>query len=326
MKWPHGKKAAFTIIDDTDDAEMPQIREVYAHLRAASLRTTKTVWVYPPRDIDYARGDSLAGNPSYVEFIRELIDYGFEIGIHNVGSGDFTRDETIEGLAIFKDLLGIYPATHVNHSYNKDNIYSGDKRFGLPFRPVMKLLYPKYTGFEGDVVGSPFYWGDIHKHHIRWSRSFEVDRLNLMNVVKFPYSDPRLDDCCNGFYPATFCPNQDLFKRAVTKQKVEQLIAEGGAAIVYTHFGYYHERGTLDSCFVEACEMLGTFADDIWFVPVGELLNYMATQNGVQPISLTARLRLEIECILTRIKYRYLVQLDDLHYKKSLGLGHRADG
>jgi len=325
MKWPNGKRAAFAIIDDTDDAELPEISEVYAHLIAAGLRTTKTVWVYPPRDLRYVRGDSLVGSADYTEFVRDLVQRGFEIGIHNVGSGGFTREETIEGIETFEKLLGFYPAIHVNHSYNKENIYSGDKRFGLPFRPVVRKLHSDYTGFEGDMPGSLYFWGDVHKKHIRWSRSLEVDRLNLLRLVNFPYKDRKFSDYCNAFFPSTFCPNQDIFARMVTEENIRKLIDEGGAAIIYTHFGYYHERGTLDEAFVKACDMLALHADDIWFAPVGEILDYLAQQNGIRQISLWARLRLEFECLVTRFKYRYIVPLDDFHYKKSIGMKHRAD-
>jgi hypothetical protein len=326
MKWPNGKRAAFTIIDDTDDAELPAIREVYDHLIRAGIRSTKTVWVHPVRDTKYFRGDTLTGNPDYAAFIRELMDEGFEIGIHNVGSGDFTRAEIKEGLEIFKETLGDYPTIHVNHSYNKDNIYSGEKRFGFPFQAFVRRMHPDYTGFEGDVPTSQHYWGDLHKRHIRYSRSHEVDRLNLLKAVKFPYSDRRVEDCCNAFYPATFCPNQDLFARFVTEENLSKLIKQGGIAIVYTHFGYYHERGGLDPRFVEICDLLRSHAEDLWFAPVSEVLDHMAKENsGVRQIGTLARWKLEIECLVSRFKYRYLVPLDDFHYKKSIGMSHRAD-
>lgn len=326
MKWPNDKRAAFTFIDDTDDSELPNIREVYIHLKRAGVRSTKTIWVYPVRDTQYFRGDTLLGNPDYAAFVRELIYDGFEIGIHNVGSGDFNRAEIAEGLEIFKKTLGEYPAIHVNHSYNKDNIYSGDKRFGFPFQALVRRMHPAYTGFVGDDPSTQHYWGDLHKRHIRYSRSFEVDRLNLLKVVSFPYSDGRVEDCCNAFYPSTFCPNQDLLARILTKESLRKLIHQGGVAIVYTHFGYYHERGGLDPRFIEICDLLESYADDLWFAPVSEVLDHMAKENGgVRQIGTLGRWKLELECLFTRFKYRYFVPLDDFHYKKSVGMTHRAD-
>lgn len=325
MMWPDGKRAAFTIIDDTDDAEMPHIAEVYQHLISAGLRTTKTVWVYPPRDSHLFRGDCLVGNPDYLNFIRDLLERGFEIGLHDVGSGDFTREEIIAGLSIFKDLLGFSPEIHINHSYNKSSIYSGDRRFSFPIKSIVRTMYRGYSGFEGDNERSPHFWGDIHKKYIRWNRSFEIDRLNLLDFIKFPYYDSRFSKYCNAFFPASFCPNQDMFCRLLTSDNIDHLIQTGGAAIIYTHFGYYHERGSLDGRFIKVCELLKARSDQIWFAPLGKILHHMAQQTGIHQIGLLSRLRLELECLVTRIKYRYFVPLDDYHYKKSLGMRHRAD-
>ena len=327
MKWPDGKRAAFTIIDDTDDAELPWIRDVYDHLIRSGIRSTKTVWVYPVRDTQYSRGDALTGSAEYRAFIRDLMEQGFEIGLHNVGSGDFTRAEIIDGIDTFREILGQYPSIHVNHSYNKDNIYSGDKRFSFPFQYLVRHMHPTYTGFEGHEPSSPHFWGDLHKRHIRYSRSLEVDQLNLLKSTRFPYSDPRVDDCCNAFYPSTFSPNPDIFARTVSERNLNTLIREGGVAIVYTHFGYYHQRGELDSRFVEICDLLKSYSDDLWLVPVSEILDHMVKENGgVQHISNLARWKLELQCLVTRFKYRYCVPLDDFHYKKSIGMPHRADG
>jgi hypothetical protein len=326
LTWPDGKRAAFTIIDDTDDAELPQIRDIYDILRSSGLRTTKTVWVYSPRDPKFVRGDSLAGSEEYLAFIRELIEQGFEIGLHNVGSGSFNREETVAGIELFNRLLGFYPNIHVNHSYNKENIYSGDERFGWPFRFFVRNMYLGYSGFEGTNPTSDYFWGDIHKSKIRWSRSLEVDRLNLMGLVPIPYSQSRFNEYANYFYPSTFCPNQDIFNKKITRKSIDRLVAEGGLSIVYSHFGYYHERGKIDKGFVDTCAVLNEFRDDIWFAPLGEILSYLEKKNGIREIGTLQRMRLEAECLYTRVKYRYVVRLDDYHYKKSLGFRHRADG
>ena len=114
--FPNGKKFIFTIIDDTDDAFLQGISQIYDILYQNGLRTTKTVWVYPPRDNPTSKGDSLQ-NPDYLKFVQDLQQKGFEIGLHNVGSGDYKRPEIIEGLEVFKESLGAYPHLHINHSY-----------------------------------------------------------------------------------------------------------------------------------------------------------------------------------------------------------------
>jgi len=323
--WPHGKRAAFTIIDDTDDATLPYIADVYEHLISAGLRTSKTVWVYPVRDDQYFRGDSLSGNPEYLSFIQRLVSLGYEIGLHNVGSGDFTRDEIVVGVELFNTLIGYHPKVHVNHSYNKDNIYGGEKRFSFPFDFIVKLMHRSYTGFEGELTASKYYWGDVHKRYIKYSRSYELDDINLLKLLPFPYTDKRYSDCCNAFYPSVFCANQDLFAHQVNEKNILRLIDEGGCAIIYTHLGYYCERGDVDHRFIEAVDMLKKYSDDLWIAPVSEVLDHMAHTKGVCEISRIRKFYVEMLSLWTRLKYRYIVGLDDYHYKKSIGMKHRAE-
>lgn len=324
IQWPHGKRAAFSIIDDTDDAVMPDIAEVYRYVIEAGMRTTKTVWVHPVRDIALFRGDTITGNADYLEFVRNLIGLGFEIGLHNVGSGDFKRSEIVDGLDMFKQRLGHFPRLHVNHSYNKDNIYGGEKRFSFPFNHIVKFLHPSYTGFEGEIPESEYFWGDIHKDLIKYSRAYEVDSFNLLSLVDFPFADRKYSKYCNYFYPSVFCSNQDLFAHKVTERNVAQLVEEGGCSIVYTHLGYFTERGSVDPRFIGAMEMLKSHSHEIWFAPVGEILDHIASQNGISQIPRLRKLRIELSSLTTRLKYRYIRGLDDFHYKKSIGAQHRA--
>jgi hypothetical protein len=326
MRWPDGKRAAFAIVDDTDDATLPDIANVYSHLLDAGLRITKTVWVYPVRDTQFFRGDSLMGNDSYLAFIRQLAARGFEIGLHNVGSGDFSRREIEAGLEYFRSALGAYPRLHVNHSYNKDNIYGGEKRFSFPFDLLVRLMHRQYRGFEGEIRSSLHFWGDLHKKHIRYSRSYEIDDFNLLRAVSFPYTDARYDEFCNAFYPSVFCSNQDLFARQVTEDNVKRLIDEQGCSIIYTHLGYFCERGGVDKRFVAAVLMLKRHERDLWIAPVGEVLDYMSRVGGQREIGRLAKLRVEAKSLWTRLKYRHVVKLDDYHYKKAIGSVHRAAG
>ena len=84
MIWPDGKKAAFAIIDDTDDAVMPDITRVYDTLINNGVKSTKTVWVYPVRDKHLFKGATLTSDPEYAMFVKNLVSLGFEIGLHNV--------------------------------------------------------------------------------------------------------------------------------------------------------------------------------------------------------------------------------------------------
>lgn len=120
IQWPNNKKFAFTIVDDTDNGTIENTKPVYDFLYEHGITTTKTVWVYPPRDA-YTGGSLL--DDDYLEFILDLQQKGYEIGLHNVGSGKFNRNEIIEGIEIFKEKLGLYPSLHINHASNIDNIY-----------------------------------------------------------------------------------------------------------------------------------------------------------------------------------------------------------
>ena len=90
MNYPQGKKFAFTIIDDTDNDVIINTRPVYDYLTKLGMKTTKTVWVYPSRD--RFKGLSLA-NYRYRQYVNKLRRDGFEIALHGVGSGKFTRNQ-----------------------------------------------------------------------------------------------------------------------------------------------------------------------------------------------------------------------------------------
>jgi hypothetical protein len=48
VEWPNGKRFAFTIVDDTDDATVQKVRPVYDFLLELGIRSTKTVWPFGP--------------------------------------------------------------------------------------------------------------------------------------------------------------------------------------------------------------------------------------------------------------------------------------
>ena len=59
INFPKNKSFAFTIIDDTDDAFLENIKPIYDFLNEYNIFITKTIWVYPPRDSRYSKGDCL---------------------------------------------------------------------------------------------------------------------------------------------------------------------------------------------------------------------------------------------------------------------------
>lgn len=310
----------FSIVDDTDDATLENIKPVYDFLYSQGILITKTVWVYPPRDKP-SSGDSLQ-RPEYLEFIRDLHRKGFEIALHNVGSGDYTREEILRGVEEFKEKLGFYPRMHINHSYNKDSIYGGVKRFNWPFNKVVKALYPQYAGkFEGEVEGSPYFWGDVHKKLITYNRNHEFLGLNTLSIDPLtPYIDPKRADYANHWFSSSFAPNQLVFNYLLSRKNIDKLAQEGGTSIVFTHFGYFVQDGQLDPGFVDAINYL-TSKKGGNYLPVSQLLDFRAEQRrqrGEPPYPTMSRLRkfrLELIHLLTRVYFRKFNRLDDYAFK-----------
>jgi hypothetical protein len=46
VKWPNGKSFAFTIVDDTDEATVNNVKPIYDLLYELGFKTTKTVWLF----------------------------------------------------------------------------------------------------------------------------------------------------------------------------------------------------------------------------------------------------------------------------------------
>jgi hypothetical protein len=320
LKFPNNKKFIFTIIDDTDDAFLENIKPIYDVLNDNNLKTTKTVWVYPPRDLDNSKGDCLQ-RVDYVEFILSLIKNGFEIGLHNVGSGSYSREEIIKGLGEFKKILGFTPNLHINHSYNPDNVYSGIKRFGFPINWAIKNLYPIYHKFYGDDPNSNHFWGDYHKKLIKYGRNYEFDNINTFKINPFmPYKDKKYDMYSNYWFSSTFAPNQWMFNKLVTPANIDRLEKEGGICILYTHLGYYMQNQKIDKGFIEKIKYIGS-KNTGWFIPVSQVLDFLIEHkkknNIPEYLPKIVKKKLELKSIKTRIKYRYIKKIDDFHFKKS---------
>jgi hypothetical protein len=314
------KKFIFTIIDDTDDSTLENTKPIYDYLYKKGVFITKTVWVYPPRD-EHSLGDSLQ-RKEYLEFIKEIKNRGFEIGLHNVGSGDYSKDEILKGLEEYKKLLGDYPNIHINHSYNPDSIYGGSKRFNWPFNWIVDKLYPQYSGgFKGEERGSKYFWGEKHKEIIQFSRNHEVKDLNTTKFDKLmPYIDPKRSEFSNYWFSATFAPNQLVFNHLISEKSIEKLENENGTCILYTHLGYYMKDGKIDQGFIDRIDMLSK-NENSQFLTVSEVLNNIKDKRifeGKKPyptISWYRKFLMEFKHLYTRIYFRKFVKIDDYAFK-----------
>ena len=314
--FPDNKKFVFTIIDDTDDAFLENTKPIYDFLFEHGILITKTIWVYPPRDRE-SKGHSLQHH-GYRAFVLDIKSKGYEIALHNVGSGLYFRKEILKGLEEYKYIFGDHPKIHVNHSYNTDSIYGGYKRFSFPFSFLIKFLHPVYDQqYEGEIPGSPHFWGDMHKKLIKYSRNYETDQLNTIKFNPYmPYIDKSKKLYSNYWFSATFAPNQWMFNRIVTPEAVDKLEQEGGVCILYTHLGYYMKNGKIDQGFIEKIKYISQ-RNNGWFVPVSTVLDFLVenkTRNIVIPR--IVKLKLELLYLFVRFKYRRIIKIDDHTFKK----------
>ena len=302
MKWPLNKDFAFTIIDDTDNATLQNIAPVYDYLRSKSFKTTKTVWVYPPKD-SFA-GDTIQ-NPDYLSFLLDLENHGFEIQMHNVGSGEFTRPEIIKGLNIFKEKFGRNPSMHINHSFNPDNIYWGHKRFGIVLKSLIKLFKGESRMFYGDEVESNYFWGDLSKKHIKYMRNRVFNGINTLKMdPKMPNKDPDKQLYSNYWFSSSDGHTLEEFNDITNNLNIDKLKKEKGLSIIYTHFasGFVDSEGKLNATFRKNMDYLSK--QNGWFVPASEILDYLLSQKQDEDTNSLYINKLDFSWLFDRIKKR----------------------
>lgn len=297
MQFPGGKQFAFTILDDTDDSTVANVRPVYDCLHGLGMRTTKTVWPVgcPEGSRLFYAGETLE-HAGHLTFTHELASKGFEIALHGATMESSLRERTQGGLELLKREFGTFPRLFVNHGFNRDNLYWGAKRFQrIPFRWIPKRHSGKNNMiFEGEVEGSPYFWGDLACARIEYIRNFTFRRLNMLDVnPEMPYhlaSTPFV----NFWFSTTDAPNVCAFKRVVTHHAIDELESCGGVCIVSTHLGKgYAPNGHLDPEVKSILEYVSRKAG--WFVPVSTLLDFLRSQpQGGKSLSYWACLKLEL--------------------------------
>jgi hypothetical protein len=277
IKWPKNKQFAFTIVDDTDEATVRNIKPVYDYLYKTNIITTKTVWVLRSRDA--FGGEALSDN-DYKAFIQDIANKGFEVAFHGAGSGDFNRGEVLCALDTIKDTVGYYPRLHVNHALNKDNLYFGSKRFVFPlnklYRWIKKMIKEQCVHSLGDEKESNCFWGDFAKRNIKYIRNRVFSKLNTLAYDKFmPYKEEAKKEYSNYWFSSSDGCDCKTFIKLLTKKNIDKLEKQKGCAIVYTHFayGFVNENGELDEEFKKCVTYLAS--KNGWFVPTSELLDYI---------------------------------------------------
>lgn len=296
--WKNGCDFAFTIIDDTDNATVKNIKPVYDYLYSKGIITTKTVWAYPPRD--KYKGESLS-DKAYAEFIKDLKQKGYEIAFHNAGSGGFKREETASALNDFKTLLGEYPQMHINHANNTENIYWGYERFSGLVRWIYKVK-KAHIPSEGTCKNSEYFWGDICKDKIRFIRNRTFNGINTLKEDKrLVYRETGKNEYSNYWFSSSDAMKEDSFVKLLSKENVDKLEREKGLCILYTHFGYgfVDDKGNLSEGFKKAVDYLAS--KNCWFAPASEILDYVLKDKEYKP-SKIYEFFMDIKWFFERIK------------------------
>ncbi len=292
--WPDDKRFAFTIFDDTDSATLENVGPVYSFLAECGFHTTKSVWVVEgDRNLGKNAGDSCE-RPGYLHWAQELQAQGFEIGFHNCTWHGLPRDEIRAALDKFAELFGHDPATAANHTGVADGIYWADARLTGCRRLLYNLLTRRRNRgkYAGHIESSPYFWGDVCKHKIKYFRNFTFNDIDTLAACPFmPYRDP-LKPYVNYWFASCDGHDVESFNRRVSEENQDRLESRGGACIMYTHFakGFYAD-GKLNPRFQELMRRLSK--KNGWFVPAAALLDYLLQKNGGREITNAQRRRLE---------------------------------
>ena len=292
VAWPDGKRFAFTVFDDPDGQSLETSRLVYHFMADLGFRTTIAVWPLGTRREPNSGGETCA-NPEYLEHLRQLAEAGFEIAWHNATAHTSVREETQEGLEWFRLNFGHDPVSMANH-YNGEALYWGPERVTGTRRLTYQLLtrFKRANQSFGHVEGHPWFWGDLSRERIRYCRNFVFENLNTLRACPWmPYYDPKRP-WVNRWFAGSEGAQGPAFLKALAERNQDRLEAEGGASIVYTHFGHgFVDRGKLRPEFRRLMERLRK--KNGWFVPAATILDHLAADRGVLTLNDSLRRALE---------------------------------
>ncbi|NND73443.1 MAG: hypothetical protein HKN44_00390 [Ilumatobacter sp.] len=283
VTWPDGRRFAFTVFDDTDNMTLDVGSIVYGFLAEIGMLTTKTVWPIESAEPPQIGGTSCA-DPDYRSWVLDLQEQGFEIGLHGVAAGTADREQTVAGLDRFHQIFGHDPHTHANHSGCDNCIYWGEKRLTGAARLAYNVMTRfRNRGWQGEVEGSPLFWGDVCRSRIEYVRNFVYGDINTLAACPdMPYHDPRRP-YVREWFASSEGSAVDAFVDMISEDNQDRLEQEGGACIMYTHFASgFVVDGQLDPRFRHLMTRLA--AKDGWFVPTTTLLDHIRTQRGGQHV------------------------------------------
>ena len=292
IDWPDQKAFAFTVFDDPDAQTYKDGRLVYSFLADLGFRTTRGVWPGPVVRTPNSGGETCE-NPEYRQHTIELQRLGFEVGYHNTTAHSSTRPEIVRGLDAFRAYFGHDPSAMANH-YNTEAIYWGQARVTPPVRSIYALATLGRTrGLHfGEVEGHPAFWGDLCRERVRYCRNFVYYDVNTLAACPWmPYHDP-LRPLVPAWYGSSEGSNVTRLVDTLSEKNQDRLEEEGGACIMYTHFGHgYVENGRLNPRFKQLMVRLSRMNG--WFVPVSAVLDHLGRQRVGRVITDSQRQSLE---------------------------------
>ena len=295
-RFPDGKRFAFSVFDDTDNSTVANVEPVYRLLRDLGMRTTKSVWPLANASTGQFLTSSTLQDSAYRQFVVDLQRRGFEIAYHGARNDSSPRPLIENALDIFASVVGSDPASFANHSANREGIYWGSARFGralprLGYRLGAFLNKSRAERFEGHVIDSPYFWGDLCHQRVKFVRNFTFDEINLDRVnPTMPYHDPA-KPYVKYWFSAAEAGAVERFCEILSEENQDRLEAEGGLCIVATHFAKgFCSGGVIHPQFERLMRRLAVKGTG-WFVPVAELLNQCltgASTNTIPPAELSA--------------------------------------
>lgn len=308
--WPGGKSFAFTIVDDTDKTTLENGPVVYDFLNDLGIKITKTVWIFNGEE----RSDNLeiigetCENKRYREWTKSLQKNGFEIALHNMSWSKSKRERVIAGMELFNDYFGNYPKLLAQHNDTdeSESLYWGRHRLSFPTNllfDLLSLFNPKSKKseiYQGEVESSQFFWGDICKEKIKYTRNFIFSNIDTLEVCPvMPYHDSS-KPYVNKWFASTEAPDATSFNTLLSKKNLDLLEKRGGCCIVYTHFGKdFVNKGILNEEFVQ--KMSGLAKRNGWFAPASDVLDHIEKFKSKSDISKLSRFLLEINWLYHKV-------------------------
>lgn len=302
--FPDNKKFVFTILDDCDDATTENVVPVYDYLTEKGLFITKTVWPQPcPEGSRLFFAGKTLEDTEHLKAVKRISLQGHEIASHCATMESSRRNRIEQGLAFFKREFGSVPKVFCSHGHNLDNMYWGEKRYRNPLLVMMHKFSKRSAVFQGDVKGSEYFWGDLHKKYHKFTRNLTfVSDLNVLNLdSSMPYIDSQ-KPFSNFWFSTADAPDANHFRNTVTKEKIDRLEREGGVCILSTHLGkQYCVDGTIDPYLIEIINYISKKPG--WFAPVGQVLEFLLAEHPDRaPITAWQLYKLEFNYLLDRLK------------------------